>query len=116
MTEAFTIYVRQEKGVWIFDTHGYINNEGGTAIAQKYRDAFGQGARVFLFDLADSRIVNSIGVSILIEILEQTLEAKGTFAFCNCVSIVAKTLKIMGLTQYAAVYDSVDDAISAMSN
>ena len=111
---TFSINVRQNNDIWIFDTHGYINNEGGSAIAAKYKDAFGQGAKKYLFDLADSKIVNSIGVSILIEILEQTLEANGKFGFCNCAPIVAKTLRIMGLTQYAGVYDTVESALAEM--
>lgn len=114
MLDSFKIEATKQDPVWIFSTHGYINNSGGEAIAKKFNEVYGDGGRLFLFDLADSRIINSIGVSYLIEILEKVLESEGKLAFCNCVPIVAKTFKIMGITQYASIYGTTDEALEAM--
>ncbi|MBD3165488.1 STAS domain-containing protein [bacterium] len=114
MAETFTVNVAQDNGIWIFETHGYINNLAGEAISEKYREAFDQGGRQFLFDLEDSKIINSVGVSILIEILEEIVERNGTMAFCHCVPIVKKTFNIMGITQYASIYETRSEALAAM--
>ncbi len=83
---------------------GYINNEGGQAIADAATELMDQGAKTLLIDLDGTRIINSIGVSILLEILEKLMDEKGKLAFCNLTPTIAKTFEIMGLVQYAAVY------------
>jgi anti-anti-sigma factor len=84
---------------------GYINNEGGQAIADAATDLMGRGCDTLLIDLDGTRIINSIGVSILLEIMEKLLEEKkGRLAFCNLTPTIAKTFEIMGLVQYATVY------------
>ena len=115
MAELFKVNVRQDNTVWIFTTHGYINNLAGEAIAEKFEEALKSGGKKFLLDLADTKLINSIGVSILIEILEKTLEVEGEMAFCNCAPIVEKTFKIMGMIQYAKIYKTLEDAVSEMA-
>ena len=114
MNGRFNVEAREENGINIFTTHGYINNLGGEAIAEKFEEALKGGGNKFLFDLADSKLVNSIGVSILIEILEKTQETQTVMAFCNCVPIIAKTFNIMGLIQYAKIYDTLEEGIEDM--
>jgi anti-anti-sigma factor len=114
MTESFRVETRQLDSLWIFNTHGYINNTGGEAIAKKFNEVFANGGRKFLFDLAHSKIINSIGVSHLIEILEKVLESKGELTFCNCAPIIEKTFNIMGITQYAKIYKTNEDAVKEM--
>lgn len=90
--------------VGVIAAAGYINNEGGQAIADAANDLLGKGVRKLLIDLEGTRIINSIGVSILLEIMEKLLEDEGRLAFCNLTPTIAKTFEIMGLVQYAAIY------------
>ncbi len=93
------------EGVGLIAAAGYINNEGGQAIADAASHLVGQGCSTLLIDLEGTRIINSIGVSILLEIMEKLLEERGgRLAFCNLTPTIAKTFEIMGLVQYAAVY------------
>ena len=114
MSGGFNVDVRQEGNVWILSTHGYLNNIGGEVVSERFQKLHTEGNSTFLIDLADTRIVNSIGVSILLEILEKTMETKGKLAFSNCAPIIEKTFQIMGLTQYATVYPSTEDALEAL--
>ena len=114
MLESFSLDTRRQGSVCVFCTHGYINNSGGETIAKKFEEVYTGGGNAFLFDLADSRIINSIGISFLIEILERILDADGTMAFCNCAPIVEKTFKIMGITNYARIYKTTDEALAEM--
>ncbi len=93
---------------------GYINNEGGQAIADAATDLMGDGATTLLIDLEGTRIINSIGVSILLEILEKLLDEQGRLAFCNLTPTISKSFEIMGLVQYAAVYPSREVARAAL--
>ncbi len=91
-------------GVGVISAAGYINNEGGQAIADAAQDLLGRGVRTLLIDLDGTRIINSIGVSILLEIMEKLLEDNGRLAFCNLTPTISKTFEIMGLVQYATIY------------
>jgi len=93
---------------------GYINNEGGQAIADAATELMDQGCKTLLIDLDGTRIINSIGVSILLEILEKLMDEKGQLAFCNLTPTIAKTFEIMGLVQYASVYTDREDAVRAI--
>jgi len=91
-------------GVGLIAAAGYINNEGGQAIADAATDLMGQGCGTLLIDLEGTRIINSIGVSILLEIMEKLIEQKGHLAFCNLTPTISKTFEIMGLVQYATIF------------
>jgi anti-sigma B factor antagonist len=100
--------------VGVIAASGYINNEGGQAIADAANSLMGQGCNTLLIDLDGTRIINSIGVSILLEILEKLMDEKGRLAFCNLTPTISKTFEIMGLMQYASVYSDRDSARAAI--
>jgi anti-anti-sigma factor len=91
-------------GLGVIAAAGYINNEGGQAIADAATELMGKGCDTLLIDLEGTRIINSIGVSILLEIMEKLIDDRGRLAFCNLTPTISKTFEIMGLVQYATVY------------
>ena len=97
-------------GYGLIAAAGYINNEGGQAIADAATELIDGGCGTLLIDLDGTRIINSIGVSILLEIMEKLLEDKGQLAFCNLTPTISKTFEIMGLVQYATVYPDRETA------
>jgi anti-anti-sigma factor len=62
-------------------------------------------------DLEKSKVVNSIGISYLIEIIEKLSQNNGKMIFTNLDPAIEKTFKIMGLFQFAEKADSVDSAL-----
>ena len=103
------------EGIVIVEATDYINNEAGQRLAETARAAFGDGPPRVLLDLERTRIVNSIGVSILLELLEEILDRGGTMAFCNVSPAISKTFDIMGLARYAALYPDRTSALAAMT-
>jgi len=99
----------------VIATHGYINNVGGEAIAQEFSRHFDSGIKHVVLDLAHSRVVNSIGMSFLIEIIEQLEDAGGKLIFTCLDPAVEKMLSIMGLFKFAGKESSVDDALMAVA-
>jgi anti-sigma B factor antagonist len=100
--------------VGLISAAGYINNEGGQAIADAATELMGQGYKTLLIDLEGTRIINSIGVSILLEILEKLMDEQGRLAFCNLTPTISKTFEIMGLVQYASIYPNREAAHTAL--
>ena len=73
------------------------------------------GVRTLLLNLRDTKIVNSIGISILIEIIEKMIDKGGTIAFCCLTPVILKTFHIMGLANYAKIFTSEEDALKELS-
>ena len=103
-------------GVGLIAAAGYINNEGGQAIADAAGELMGQGCNTLLIDLEGTRIINSIGVSILLEIMEKLIEDRGRLAFCSLTPTISKTFEIMGLVQYAAIFPDRTAARAALES
>ena len=57
--------------VVIIETEGYLNNEGGQMVYDICIDKMVLGTRKILLNLSGTKVVNSIGVSILIEVIEK---------------------------------------------
>ena len=115
MSESCKINVERRGDVAVFWTDGYINNQGGEEIARQAYAQLDAGARALVLNLEKTRIVNSIGISILIEVLEKVMDRKGVLAFCNLTPTIDKTFRIMGLAQYASIYPSLDQALQAVA-
>jgi anti-anti-sigma factor len=97
-------------------TEGYINNQGGEEIAKVAYRLIEDGRDRVLLNLAGTKIVNSIGISILIEIIEKMLEVNGKLAFCSLTPTIEKTFHIMGLAQYASIFPDEETAVSALTS
>ena len=66
MSETLKVVVdRPDAAVAILRTDGYINNTGGEEIAKEAYALLGGGVTRLLLDLEKTKIVNSIGISIL---------------------------------------------------
>lgn len=116
MTESLKLTVDdQRNGLAVIYTEGYINNQGGEEIARVAYELIEQGQSQLLLNLAGTKIVNSIGISILIEIIEKMLEIDGKLAFCSLTPTIEKTFHIMGLAQYAGIYEDEEKAVAELA-
>tara|TARA_Y100001970_G_C14177037_1_gene827588 strand:+ start:526 stop:870 length:345 start_codon:yes stop_codon:yes gene_type:complete len=111
----FSLSISVKGDIVIIKTSGYLNNVGGEKVAEACYKEIDNGKSLFLLDLEDSKVVNSIGVSILIEIIEKLQDVKGKLGYFNLAPIVEKTFTIMGLTKYSTVFPNESEAIEGMS-
>lgn len=117
MTESLKLTVEDERDdLAVIHTDGYINNQGGEEIARVCYELIEKGHKKLLLNLSRTKIVNSIGISILIEIIEKMLEIEGKLAFCSLTPTIQKTFHIMGLAQYASIYPDQEEALKELSS
>ncbi|MGZ4778111.1 MAG: STAS domain-containing protein [Thermoanaerobaculia bacterium] len=114
MSEELKVAVERRNGGAVLYTRGYINNIGGEEIANRAYELMDDGVRALLLNLRDTKIVNSIGISILIEIIEKMMDRGGKIGFCCLTPVIHKTFQIMGLANYASIFDSEDAAAKEM--
>ena len=114
MTENLNLTVDRREGLAVIYTEGYINNQGGEEIARAAYKLLDEGYKVLLLNLAGTKIVNSIGISILIEIIEKMIEINGKLGFCCLTPTIEKTFHIMGLAQYAPIFSNEELAVAGL--
>ncbi|MCB0748136.1 MAG: STAS domain-containing protein [Ignavibacteriales bacterium] len=109
MVKDFDLTSKMVNNVLVIKTEGYINNSGGEKIAQAFEEPFNSGVTKLLIDIENSKVVNSIGISFLIEIIEKLNSKGGKLYFTNLDPSIEKTFTIMGLFQFAEKVASIDD-------
>ena len=115
MEQPFSLTSEVRDNCLIITTSGYVNNVGGEAIASEFDRHFEQGTKRVVINLGQSKVVNSVGMSFLIEIIEKLQEAEGKLVFTDLDPAVEKMLSIMGLFQYAGKEKSVADALALLA-
>lgn len=115
MPDSIELKVSRRDGIGVLAVEGYINNVGGEKVAQVCNEMIGEGIKAFVFNLGGCRIVNSVGISFLIEILEKVKSLGGKVAFCCVTPTIGKTFRIMGLMQASTLHETEEDALKALA-
>ena len=112
MESDFNLSAEFKNNSLIMKTSGYINNIAGERISNEFTKYKDDQVQKVIMDLKESKVVNSIGISYLIEIIEKLNDSSGKLYFTNLDPTIEKTFNIMGLFQFAEKADSVEDALS----
>jgi anti-anti-sigma factor len=109
MSTEFNLISELQDKTLIIKTEGYINNAGGEQIVQELEKH--ANVNKLILNLEKSKVVNSIGISHLIEVIEKLNQINGKLIFTNLDPTIEKTFSIMGLFQFAGKADSIESAI-----
>ncbi len=111
MSTEFNLISELHDKTLIIKTEGYINNIGGEKIVQEFSKY--PGVSKLILNLENSKVVNSIGISHLIEVIEKLSQSDGKLVFTNLDPTIEKTFSIMGLFQFAEKADNVETALNS---
>lgn len=100
----------------IVATNGYLNQTGGEKLLDECNKLIDAGFKKLIVNFEQTPIINSIGMSILFEIVEKLRELEGALYFCNLRSAIARTFSIMGITQYSTIVPDEEAAVAALTN
>lgn len=114
MASEFNLVTEIKDNCIVINTSGYINNNGGQKIVDEFNKHNLNGINNIVLNLAQSNVVNSIGISFLIEILEKLNQSSGKLIFINLDPSIEKTFTIMGLFQFAKKADNLDEALKLL--
>ena len=111
MSTDFNLNSELQDKTLVIKTDGYINNIGGEKIVQEFTKH--TDINRLVLNLENSKVVNSIGISHLIEIIEKLNQVNGKLIFTNLDPTIEKTFSIMGLFQFAGKADNVESALKS---
>ena len=98
----------------VLKSQAYVNDKAADALSQECQTLSADGIRHFIINMKDSKMVNSVGIAVVIEMIEDAIENSGSFSFCCVTPTIAKTFQIMGLRQLSVIYESEEEAIAAV--
>ena len=111
MSSDFNLITEIHNKTLLMKTEGYINNTAGEKMVQEFTNKFDDSMNKVVIDLEKSKMINSIGISYLLEIIETLSQKEGKLVFVNLDPTIEKTFKIMGLFQFAGKADSLSSAL-----
>ncbi len=93
----------------------YLNKLSGERIERECRRQLESGCRALVINFRDTELVNSIGVSILLGVIEAAENAGARLVFSDVNNQTVELFELLGLTRHVAVAPSEQDAFDTLS-
>jgi anti-anti-sigma factor len=90
----------------------YLNKLSGERIERECQRQLDNGCRVLVINFRDTELVNSIGVSILMGVIDAAEQSKARLVFCNVNSHTESLFEMLGLTKHVSLAKDEDEALS----
>ena len=94
----------------------YLNKLSGERIERECRALLGHGCRALVVDFKNTGLVNSIGVSIMLGVIDAAERARVPLVFCNVNAQAAQLFEILGLTRHAALARDEAEALAMLAD
>jgi len=115
MSPYKTIRVREEGGTLVVCVGGYLNSLLGEEVENAVRAKLDDGGRRILLNFEGTRLVNSIGISFVIGVVEKVMELEGRMAFCEVSRINRDLFRVTGLAKYVRSFETEKEALDYLS-
>lgn len=109
---TFKVVTQVVDDITVLSPQGYLNNIIGEELNQECRNSLKKGLKKIVLDFEGLEVINSIGISILLGILTDIKEVKGTVCFSNMPELIRETFDMLGLKQHMLVFPTKEEAIN----
>ena len=93
----------------------YLNKLTGEKIERECRRQLDSGCRALVIDFSDTQLVNSIGISILLGIIDIAEKSGAQVVFSDVNNQTIQLFDMLGLTRHVALAKNEQEAISTLS-
>jgi anti-anti-sigma factor len=109
--------VRSERHGEVAVVHAgdYLNRLSGERVERECRERLAEGCRALVVDFRETGMVNSIGVSILLGVIDAAERAGAPVAFAGANEQAARIFDMLGLTRHARLAPTVEEARALLS-
>lgn len=116
LEDELTVTTRHQDDIAIIDLIGDVTTFAEEKINNAYQDVTNQGARYVLLNFRQNDYINSAGIAILIGIVTEVNRHNQKLAFSGLSQHFQKIFRMVGLAQYAEIYQDEAEALQHMSN
>lgn len=107
-----TVDTREANGTRILYVNGYLNSLLGEEIERVIQVVLGAGEQRVLLNFEGTRLINSVGISFIIGVVEKMMERNGMLAFCSLSPINRELFQITGVARYVKSFGTEDEALA----
>ena len=93
----------------------YLNKLTGERIERECKKQLDSGARALVIDFSDTELVNSIGISILLGIIDIAEKSGALVVFSDVNSETIQLFEMLGLTRHVVLAKDEQEALSNLS-
>jgi anti-anti-sigma factor len=93
----------------------YVNKMSGQRIERECLTRLERGCRALVINFRDTELVNSIGVSILLGVIDVAERRGARVAFSNVSLHTVKLFELLGLTRLVVLAESEEDALATLA-
>jgi anti-anti-sigma factor len=85
----------------VIQASSYLTGRTAESLEKTFDKNLGEGRKSYIIDFKETEIINSIGISMLIGIIEKVMEQDGAIYFKNLSQVNEEIFQMMGLLRYA---------------
>ncbi len=116
MAQALKVSARQGPEATILDLQGDLTALADAELTRAYHAAVASGAANLVLNFALTEYINSAGIGIIISLLTEARAAGATLVICGLSPHYQKIFRMVGLTQYAEVFETEASAIGELKS
>ena len=103
------------EGVAVVRAGDYVNKLSGERLERECRLRLEAGCRALLIDFHETELVNSIGVSILLGVIDDAERTGARLVFVGANRHTSRLFELLGLTRHVALADSEESALATLA-
>lgn len=108
----FTCDAILDGSLLIVRSHGYIDAQAGDQLLHAIQQGFTQGVTQVLLNLSDSPVINSPGVTRILEITEGIEERHGEMALVGLSTVAVRFFQMAGILDEAQACATEQEALA----
>lgn len=112
MIVDFDITVKKRDGVAIVYPIGYIDFEAKDKMIPAFQELLDTRFTKILINFENVKKINSMGISVILEIIDEANERNATIRYSNLSRMNVKLFKMIGLAEYGEIYASEEEALT----
>jgi anti-anti-sigma factor len=93
----------------------YLNKLSGERIERECRERLDEGCRALVINFRDTELVNSIGVSILLGVIDAAEAVGAQLLFSDVNRQTIELFEMLGLTRYVALVKDEQEALATLT-
>lgn len=103
------------EGTSVVYVNGYLNSLLGEEVERTVHDILDTGGTRVVLNFEGTKLINSIGISFIIGIVEWMMERNGSLAFCSLSRINQELFQMTGVSRYVRAFPSEEEALAYFS-
>jgi len=111
-TREIALEARSVGDAAIIYASDYLNKLSGERIERECKRRLESGCRTLIINFRDTELVNSIGVSILVGVIDAAEQSTARVIFSDVNNHSANLFEMLGLTRHVSIASNEEEALS----